>query len=136
MFTPNQLAMYAAIGSVVAMVIMRAEDKFNNKQYSRGQYLQAAVAGFIITLIPIWLLSRSATTMIGGDAIRVPTATKPMSAPVAPPSSMSSESSFIPQLGGGSRGADNGSGNSGAFFTPIMNSMKPKMQYRTSGPTF
>lgn len=135
MFTITQLLVYAVVGAAVALVILRAEDKFNNKQYTKGQYLQAAVGGFLITLLPIWLLSRSASTHLthtqqtGGSAmIRTPSASKPLNAPYAmsqpPTTASSSANTSDSQVGGG------------AFFTPIVNAVTPKMQFRTNGPTF
>lgn len=128
MLTTKQLILYAVIGAIIAVIFMRAEDKFNNKQYTRTQYFQTAIAGFLITLIPIWLLHRSLTTSITttqtAGNIYAPTANKPListnMSPTAPVASSDKVSSSIP----------------GAFFTPIVNAVTPKMQYRTSGPTF
>lgn len=126
MFTPSQLMIYAAIGALIAIIIMRAEDKFNNKQYTRGQYIQAAIAGFLITLVPVWLLSRSAEAING---IPAPAAVKPMNAPAATPQPPASSTAVM--TGSGQTG-----GGASAFFTPIVNAITPKMQYRTTGPTF
>ena len=138
MFTQSQLLMYAIIGAIIALILLRAEDKFNNKQYTRGQYIQVAVAGFIVTLVPIWLISRSANAISGGAVLRAPAAAKPMNAPLSAPGTLSSNGSSS-QIGGsiGSGTASGTSGNSSsAFFTPIVNAVTPKMQYRTNGPTF
>lgn len=140
--TLPQLLVYAAVGAFIALILLRVEDKFNNQQYSRGQYIKAAVAGFVVTLVPLLLLSRLIpdSQSGGGATLRAPMAAKPMHAPYMAPQPPGAGQTSGSDSGGLSTSTINNSSldtsGASAVFTPIINSITPKMQYRTNGPTF
>jgi len=139
-----QHMLYAAIGASIALIVMRAEDKFNNQQYTHKQYIQVILYAFIITLIPIWLFSRSITTQLLQPQHTQYLNSMPAPSPLKPlnPTISSTISGSNPSLLVNSQTSSNikatpqiGNGNTSAFFTPITN-MAPILQFRKDGPTF